>query len=433
MVSVALNPGNQTVNLNPYSTFIVNLAEQLPGGITPVNLGTAKNTVMRELNFGLDGAMVNDPINTTITKDNVAHIVKGSEALSELIVRTHATLLAGGFTPSEDQLIKALAGDLTDGVIDGRGINADARYAATTHLVGAQILIETLTNSLRVGGAEVTTLLDSAIQIIEPDATNTTADVLISTLLLDQARKGIAAQQSLMPSQALITIAGILEHIPGNSKPEVIETLLPGETRTDFDPAISAIMAATDSQLTTVNTSARNDNQPAEDAIVPVEPAPPEAVPEQPTISFSANPVTVAYDETTTLSWSSTEAGSCTASGAWSGTKNTSGSFTTGSLTGDINFKLTCTGPGGEASDTVLVSVSDPAAKNPVLSFSASPSSIDYNGTSLLSWFSTNTNTCVASGAWFGDKATSGSATIGPISDDMTYNHQLFRPRWAGQ
>ena len=46
------------------------------------------------------------------------------------------------------------------------------------------------------------------------------------------------------------------------------------------------------------------------------------------------------------LTWSSAEATSCTASGAWSGSRPTSGSASTGSLTNANNsFTLTCTGP----------------------------------------------------------------------------------------
>ena len=49
-----------------------------------------------------------------------------------------------------------------------------------------------------------------------------------------------------------------------------------------------------------------------------------------PTVTLSANPGTVASGGSTTVTWSSTNATSCAASGSWSGAKNTSGtqSFT---------------------------------------------------------------------------------------------------------
>lgn len=58
------------------------------------------------------------------------------------------------------------------------------------------------------------------------------------------------------------------------------------------------------------------------------------------------------------LTWSSTNATSCTASGAWSGTKATSGSQSTGTLTTSSTYNLSCSGSGGSASQSATVTVS---------------------------------------------------------------------------
>ena len=80
-----------------------------------------------------------------------------------------------------------------------------------------------------------------------------------------------------------------------------------------------------------------------------------------PTVSLSAIPTSVASGANATLTWSSTNATGCTASGAWSGNRATSGSASTGPLTAAINtFALTCTGIGGSASATTVVTVSAP-------------------------------------------------------------------------
>ncbi|OGY25816.1 MAG: hypothetical protein A2Z24_00440 [Candidatus Woykebacteria bacterium RBG_16_44_10] len=76
----------------------------------------------------------------------------------------------------------------------------------------------------------------------------------------------------------------------------------------------------------------------------------------------SDGPITIAYNTATTLSWSSSNATSCSASGVWSGTKATSGSQSSGSLTVSSTFTLTCSGLGGSASDSVTVNVSDQGA-----------------------------------------------------------------------
>src|SRR3954469_699196 len=75
------------------------------------------------------------------------------------------------------------------------------------------------------------------------------------------------------------------------------------------------------------------------------------------TVSLTANPTSVTSGGASTLTWSSTNATSCTASGDWSGAKATSGSQSTGALTASGNFTLTCTGAGGSASASATVTV----------------------------------------------------------------------------
>ena len=68
-----------------------------------------------------------------------------------------------------------------------------------------------------------------------------------------------------------------------------------------------------------------------------------------PTVTISAQPTTVTAGQTVTLTWSSTNAASCAASGGWSGNQATSGSATvTPTATGNT-FTLTCTAPSGGA------------------------------------------------------------------------------------
>ena len=81
-----------------------------------------------------------------------------------------------------------------------------------------------------------------------------------------------------------------------------------------------------------------------------------------PTVDIKANnsdgPITIAYNYAATLTWTSQNANSCTAAGAWSGAKLTSGSESTGNLTfGSRIYTITCTGPGGSASDSVTINV----------------------------------------------------------------------------
>lgn len=80
-----------------------------------------------------------------------------------------------------------------------------------------------------------------------------------------------------------------------------------------------------------------------------------------PTLSFSANPSTVTSGQNTNLTWSTTNATSCTASGSWSGNKSTSGTESTSTLTSSQTYTLNCSGAGGNVTRNVTVSVQTPS------------------------------------------------------------------------
>ena len=73
-----------------------------------------------------------------------------------------------------------------------------------------------------------------------------------------------------------------------------------------------------------------------------------------PTVNLSADPVSVLLGSTSTLTWSSTNATSCSAS--WTSQTGSSGSeAVTISTVGNNSFSITCTGAGGSRSSTVTV------------------------------------------------------------------------------
>ena len=76
-----------------------------------------------------------------------------------------------------------------------------------------------------------------------------------------------------------------------------------------------------------------------------------------PTVSLSVSPTSVTAGSSATLTWSSTNATLCTASGAWSGTPGLSGSQSTGALNQNSTYNLTCTGAGGSAVGSAAVTV----------------------------------------------------------------------------
>ena len=126
------------------------------------------------------------------------------------------------------------------------------------------------------------------------------------------------------------------------------------------------------------------------------------------TVSLSANPTTTGVGQPTTLTWSSTQASSCMASGEWSGALASSGSqVVTPSTVGNHSYSLTCGNPGAPAQASVSVT-----ASIPVVSLSVFPTSVVAGKTVTLRWNGQYANTCVASGAWSGSLSSSGYMTL---------------------
>ena len=134
--------------------------------------------------------------------------------------------------------------------------------------------------------------------------------------------------------------------------------------------------------------------------------------PEEPTLSFTAEPMTIEEGEDATLEWNTENATSCTASDGWSGAKGLSGDEEVSPEETTI-YTLVCSGEGGEVEKSVTVTVT-PAPDAPTVDINAEPLSIVTGETSELSWSSANATSCTASNAWTGDKDTNGSENVSP-------------------
>ncbi len=145
-----------------------------------------------------------------------------------------------------------------------------------------------------------------------------------------------------------------------------------------------------------------------------------------PTVDIKANssdgPITIAYNSAATLTWTSANATSCFASGAWSGSKSVNGSEATGNLTGSMTYAITCTGQGGSATDSVTINVNSaaPTVDLKVNGYDGTIT-IPYNTSVILSWTSTNSTVCTASDSWSGTKSLNGSEGTGNLLSNVTY------------
>jgi hypothetical protein len=175
---------------------------------------------------------------------------------------------------------------------------------------------------------------------------------------------------------------------------------------------------------------------PSSSVIVNVTSAPPPAA----TISaFTASPNSIVAGQSTTLSWSSANATSCTASGGtgsdgWTGSVGTSSSgFNTGAIStpGNYVYTLTCTGPGGSGSQSVGVDVTAAPPAPSIYTFNVTPSTAQTGQSVVASWSTANATSCTASGGtgsdgWSGTVPTSSTGTtIGPVTPAGNYTYTL--------
>lgn len=111
--------------------------------------------------------------------------------------------------------------------------------------------------------------------------------------------------------------------------------------------------------------------------------------------TLAADPSTIDSGQSSTLSWSSSRATSCTAAGGFSTGGATSGSASTGVLTSTQNYQISCTGTAGTASSNIAtVTVLVPTA-----AVSAAPDRVVVasgggGGSTSVSWSAANVNTC---------------------------------------
>ena len=95
---------------------------------------------------------------------------------------------------------------------------------------------------------------------------------------------------------------------------------------------------------------------------------PPPATP-PPSISISSDITSGSTGDSITISWSSSNASSCTASGAWEGSKPTSGDEVVPlNSAGNNTFNLSCSGGGGSASESVVIFAFDLGLKTDPIS-----------------------------------------------------------------
>ena len=183
--------------------------------------------------------------------------------------------------------------------------------------------------------------------------------------------------------------------------------------------AWSGALAANGSQTVTVTTAATNQyNLTCTNAagasgsnsvsLTAVAPAPP---------TLTISPTSIVLGESATISWTSSTATSCTASGSWSGPLPTSGSqVLTPVGVGSDTYTLACSNALGTttAAPVTLAVAAPPAPVAPTLTLAAT--SITVGNSTTITWSSATATSCTASGSWTGPLASSGTQTLTPTA-----------------
>lgn len=143
-------------------------------------------------------------------------------------------------------------------------------------------------------------------------------------------------------------------------------------------------------------------------------------------VDVSASPTSIAYNDSSTISWTGSNVNNCTMSGGtWgSGTSvSTSGSNSSGALTTSTTYTFSCKYVYDQSltyTDTQTVTVA--AAPAPSCStFSANPTSITQGQYSTITWSCSNATSCTGTNFSTGG-ATSGNTSVNP---SQTTNYSL--------
>ena len=389
LVAMVNQTGSQTVNVSPLTSLAVKAAE-CRGDQTIDGMNQSWDDITRELNIGLDPVHLGDPMTQLIDENNVETAVLANESLGELVRRTGAGF--GGAIPL-DLIVDVLACDLADGNLDGQVVGStgqdEARIFAVAKSAEVAIRLEVLAGRLEVDGEDSTAAMNAAIGTIMPEAEGADVNnVPITQEAIDDAVAAIDELATVLPDTELADVRATLVSSDPNTIAEEIDRELDTATLASLQgipDRVAVLDEGTIDELAgngdnsggdsssdngdtdngdtdngdtdngdTDNGGSDNggsdnggsDNGGSDNGGSNQNP---------PIVQLSVSDTTPAMNSSVVLSWSSTGADSCQASGSWSGSKSLSGQQSSGTISGAGTFTLTCSNSAG--SDVAMVSV----------------------------------------------------------------------------
>lgn len=144
-----------------------------------------------------------------------------------------------------------------------------------------------------------------------------------------------------------------------------------------------------------------------------------------PVVTVYANPSVINAGSSSNISWFATNNPStCTIAG-WYGNMGAPSGSKVVYPTNTTTYTVTCTNSAGAGSGSATVTVNTIVnpPQNPTVNINANPTNVQYNGSSIISWSSTNTTSCNATGGssgWAGTKSTSGTYPANNLTNPQT-------------
>lgn len=402
--AMVFRSGPQTVNLSPYTTLALAIAE-CRAELTPGGLERAWQVLDDNLNLGWRTDLIVDPMAVPVDAANAATVLLANEALGELLRRLEAALAGTSDAVDQTELVTSLACDLADGALDGSAGNTRRSMAALTALAAVQL--EVLAGMLHVDGQPAMALMESALRAVAPGSAELRALDLPEALLL-QTGTTLAAIRGFVDEPAVLEAELAVAGVDGQAVRAAAQAELAGGRREIFAGLVTAQALADDAALDAAAARAAQASQA-----------------KAPMLSLSAEPAVATSGEPVRLSWASGDAELCLAEGAWEGERPLEGSETV-ELRDGAAFTLSCAGLGGVASRTVVLAASGseeaPVPAAPAVNLEVSADSVDAGASAILSWTAANADSCMASGAWSGPRPTRGSETTAALQATTTFS-----------
>jgi hypothetical protein len=229
------------------------------GGVSKTNLVIAESVVSEALNSGLSTLVETGPMGTAIDASNIAEIIKASETLGELIRRIRDLQKMHNRPASGNSVMRAVASDLTDSVIDGRGgSRVDARVSALAVVAAVPVLLESMQNELHVNGQNATDVMTAAMnKVAGGTVEKSLEDLTVTPQMLSSVRVGLAALLAAVPNEKLQALSTSVDQVQAGMGPESVRAIIPDDYKTTLEQSTVMVAGSDDATISTINTVSR--------------------------------------------------------------------------------------------------------------------------------------------------------------------------------